>query len=182
MHQICEIDFSNTLYRLGVLPLHPQIFPSQKVRRLPVMLNGKFVGFVREDGISEMAEKIRLLKVLRQESVPSTTEVVCVLPNGGTSGVIGLFPGLFLFTTPARMLRSVIHLRTGRMELIGTFEQLYLNIAIRREDVRRGITTHMEFNPMNMLSLVASMTPFSDFNQSPRNMYQCQVGVQGWAA
>ena len=26
-----------------------------------------------------------------------------------------------------------------------------------------------------MLSLIASLTPFSDFNQSPRNMYQCQV-------
>ena len=31
---------------------------------------------------------------------------------------------------------------------------------------------------MNMLSLIASMTPFSDFNQSPRNMYQCQMGKQ----
>ena len=30
-----------------------------------------------------------------------------------------------------------------------------------------------------MLSVVACLTPFSDFNQSPRNMYQCQVGV-GW--
>lgn len=26
-----------------------------------------------------------------------------------------------------------------------------------------------------MLSVVASMTPYSDYNQSPRNMYQCQV-------
>eukprot|EP00276_Gloeochaete_wittrockiana_P010665 CAMPEP_0184668430 /NCGR_PEP_ID=MMETSP0308-20130426/72293_1 /TAXON_ID=38269 /ORGANISM="Gloeochaete witrockiana, Strain SAG 46.84" /LENGTH=478 /DNA_ID=CAMNT_0027114137 /DNA_START=319 /DNA_END=1755 /DNA_ORIENTATION=- len=29
-----------------------------------------------------------------------------------------------------------------------------------------------------MLSLVANLTPFSDFNQSPRNMYQCQMGKQ----
>jgi DNA-directed RNA polymerase I subunit RPA2 len=29
-----------------------------------------------------------------------------------------------------------------------------------------------------MLSVVASLTPFSDFNQSPRNMYQCQMGKQ----
>ena len=28
-----------------------------------------------------------------------------------------------------------------------------------------------------MLSAVASMTPYSDFNQSPRNMYQCQVSL-----
>ena len=26
-----------------------------------------------------------------------------------------------------------------------------------------------------MLSAIASLTPYSDFNQSPRNMYQCQV-------
>jgi DNA-directed RNA polymerase I subunit RPA2 len=29
-----------------------------------------------------------------------------------------------------------------------------------------------------MLSVVANLTPFSDFNQSPRNMYQCQMAKQ----
>ena len=29
-----------------------------------------------------------------------------------------------------------------------------------------------------MLSIVASLTPFSDYNQSPRNMYQCQMAKQ----
>lgn len=29
-----------------------------------------------------------------------------------------------------------------------------------------------------MLSLIASLTPYSDFNQSPRNMYQCQMAKQ----
>ena len=38
--------------------------------------------------------------------------------------------------------------------------------------------THAETHPMAMLSVVASLTPFSDFNQSPRNMYQCQMGKQ----
>ena len=40
-------------------------------------------------------------------------------------------------------------------------------------------TTHLELDKANMLSAVASFTPFSDFNQSPRNMYQCQVSVRG---
>ena len=26
-----------------------------------------------------------------------------------------------------------------------------------------------------MLSAIACLTPYSDYNQSPRNMYQCQV-------
>ena len=29
-----------------------------------------------------------------------------------------------------------------------------------------------------MLSIAASLTPFSDYNQSPRNMYQCQMAKQ----
>ncbi len=38
--------------------------------------------------------------------------------------------------------------------------------------------THIEVSPLAMLSLAASLTPFSDLNQSPRNMYQCQMGKQ----
>ncbi|CAB4042485.1 DNA-directed RNA polymerase I subunit RPA2-like, partial [Paramuricea clavata] len=40
------------------------------------------------------------------------------------------------------------------------------------------ITTHMEIKPTGFLSAIASLTPYSDFNQSPRNMYQCQMGKQ----
>ena len=36
-------------------------------------------------------------------------------------------------------------------------------------------TTHLELEEGAMLSAIASLTPYSDFNQSPRNMYQCQV-------
>ncbi|KAF3775643.1 hypothetical protein EJ110_NYTH49966 [Nymphaea thermarum] len=40
-------------------------------------------------------------------------------------------------------------------------------------------TTHEEVHPTSMLSVVANLTPWSDHNQSPRNMYQCQVRSQG---
>jgi len=39
-------------------------------------------------------------------------------------------------------------------------------------------TTHQEVDMAAMLSIVASLTPYSDYNQSPRNMYQCQMGKQ----
>lgn len=39
-------------------------------------------------------------------------------------------------------------------------------------------TFSAEFSPYTMLSVVASLTPYSDFNQSPRNMYQCQMAKQ----
>ena len=35
--------------------------------------------------------------------------------------------------------------------------------------------THEEIHPTGFLSVVANLTPWSDHNQSPRNMYQCQV-------
>ena len=38
--------------------------------------------------------------------------------------------------------------------------------------------THEELSTGAMLSVVASLTPYSDYNQSPRNMYQCQMGKQ----
>ena len=40
------------------------------------------------------------------------------------------------------------------------------------------VFTHEETGPMAMLSAIASCTPWSDYNQSPRNMYQCQMGKQ----
>jgi DNA-directed RNA polymerase I subunit RPA2 len=52
-----------------------------------------------------------------------------------------------------------------------------MDIACLNEDIVPGITTHQDFAPTDMLSVVANLTPFSDFNQSPRNMYQCQVSA-----
>lgn len=50
-----------------------------------------------------------------------------------------------------------------------------MDIACLNEDIIKGVTTHQEFAPTNVLSILANLTPFSDCNQSPRNMYQCQV-------
>lgn len=46
-----------------------------------------------------------------------------------------------------------------------------------RDGGRRNLfpATHAEIHPTNILSVVGNLTPWSDHNQSPRNMYQCQV-------
>lgn len=41
--------------------------------------------------------------------------------------------------------------------------------------------THVEISPTSMLSITSSLTPFSNHNQSPRNMYQCQMLKQTMA-
>lgn len=75
-------------------------------------------------------------------------------------------------------MRPVRNLALNEVEMIGTFEQVYLDVAIIPEEAYPGVTTHMELREDSMLSTIASLTPYSDFNQSPRNMYQCQMGKQ----
>ncbi|KAG0898208.1 hypothetical protein G6F33_013357 [Rhizopus arrhizus] len=76
------------------------------------------------------------------------------------------------------MMRPVKYLGNGKTDMIGTFEQVYMDIACMDDEVVPDVTTHQEFTPTNILSIIANQTPFSDFNQSPRNMYQCQMGKQ----
>lgn len=56
--------------------------------------------------------------------VPPGTEAALVPYEQG-----GPFPGLFVFTEPARMLRPVVQAGSGMVELVGTLEQAYLDIA-----------------------------------------------------
>lgn len=92
------------------------------------------------------------------------------------------YGGLFLFSQSARMMRPVRYWAGGGgLELIGTLEQATLDIHC--PDGGAGGTpgvsfTHGELSPGHMLSVIASLTPYSDYNQSPRNMYQCQMGKQ----
>eukprot|EP01006_Ploeotia_vitrea_P039418 TRINITY_DN66349_c5_g12_i1.p1 TRINITY_DN66349_c5_g12~~TRINITY_DN66349_c5_g12_i1.p1 ORF type:complete len:1279 (+),score=714.79 TRINITY_DN66349_c5_g12_i1:34-3837(+) len=210
-------------------------------KHLVVMLDGIVVGRVAPAVVKRFVRQLRHLKVVGHEAVPKVLEIA-YLPDRGDL----VFPGVYLSTTPARMLRPVRHLgvtallkksgkrspapaslfackkdlstfkeddddslgRNGRknrrqgdssddgdsddvddglggklkdhadVELIGSLEQVYLNVACTMADYRQGETTHMELSPNNMLSVIAGFTPFSDHNQSPRNMYQCQMGKQ----
>ncbi|XP_077699409.1 DNA-directed RNA polymerase I subunit RPA2 isoform X2 [Canis aureus] len=117
---------------------------------------------------------LMFLKVLKEKRIPPWMEVALIPMTGKPS----LYPGLFLFTTPCRLVRPVQNLELGKEELIGTMEQIFMNIAIFEDEVLAGVTTHQELFPHSLLSVIANFIPFSDHNQSPRNMYQCQMGKQ----
>lgn len=140
----------------------------------PVVLDGAVVGWVEMDLAAAVAESLRSFKVLKEKKIPPWMEIVLVPKTGKAS----LYPGLFLFTTPCRMVRPVRNLALGKQELIGTFEQLYINVGIMEDEIEPGVTTHQELFPHSMLSVVANFIPYSDHNQSPRNMYQCQMSKQ----
>eukprot|EP01088_Endostelium_zonatum_P016920 TRINITY_DN4774_c0_g1_i1.p1 TRINITY_DN4774_c0_g1~~TRINITY_DN4774_c0_g1_i1.p1 ORF type:complete len:731 (-),score=118.78 TRINITY_DN4774_c0_g1_i1:8-2200(-) len=155
--------------------------PGDHIHRgeMVVLLDGEVIGFILTSEAQSISDRLRSLKVRGLERVPPTLEIGLTLPSSGPQ-----HPGLYMWSGVARMMRPVYYLE-GKVhttnnnlpiELIGSYEQVYLEIAC-------GGTipinpTHKEIDEINMLSLVASLTPFSDLNQSPRNMYQCQMGKQ----
>ena len=50
------------------------------------------------------------------------------------------YPGLYLFAGLARMVRPVLHLRLQRTEMIGTFEQVYMDIAVADDEIQPGVS------------------------------------------
>ncbi|KAJ3389524.1 hypothetical protein HDU84_008635 [Entophlyctis sp. JEL0112] len=140
---------------------------------LSVQLDGNCIGFATAATCRRVADTLRYWKVTGDKQVPLDLEIGFVPPSKG-----GQYPGLFLFSTAARMMRPVTYLPTKQIDMVGSFEQVYMDIACVKEDVIPGVTSHIEVHPTSMLSVVANLTPFSDFNQSPRNMYQCQMGKQ----
>lgn len=63
-----------------------------------------------------------------------------VLIPKGSHGRYTLYPGLFLFSTPARLIRPVLNLISNTTEYIGTFEQVYLGICITHEEFVPGVS------------------------------------------
>uniref|UniRef100_A0A7S2WG72 DNA-directed RNA polymerase subunit beta n=2 Tax=Rhizochromulina marina TaxID=1034831 RepID=A0A7S2WG72_9STRA len=68
----------------------------------------------------------------------------------------------------------------GVVELIDTEEEETVLIAMQPEDVREvdQAYTHCEIHPSMILGICASIIPFPDHNQSPRNTYQSAMGKQ----
>ena len=135
-----------------------------------VILDGGLIGWLPKDDAANAVASFRQLKC--KSILPEEMEIAFIPQNFATRQ----YPGLYIFvTTGGRMSRPVNNLRTGSIEWIGILEQLHLHICMKKEDIVENETTHIELSEQNFLSEVAAMTPFSDHNQSPRNLYQCQV-------
>jgi len=206
----------------GMVPAEPGLALPAPPDYLVVVLDGRVVGSAAADVAESLVSSLRVAKAgalaaaegrpvpagvggaplsAVELAVPADLEVALIRPGGRGAP----FPGLFLFSQSARMMRPVaqeLRIRTlpsregkegqkegetvtdinpAPLELIGTLEQQSLDIAVDDGGTcgSDGLEpTHRETSPGAMLSAVASLTPFSDYNQSPRNMYQCQMGKQ----
>ncbi|KAF8389487.1 hypothetical protein HHK36_026182 [Tetracentron sinense] len=172
----------SVLIGVGMTPSLPKLVQAGPPEVLFVLLDGRVVGSISCSLVEKAVAHIRRLKISAASGIPDDLEVGYVPLTMG-----GAYPGLFLFTSPSRFVRPVrnISLPSGEsldIELIGPFEQAYMEIrcADGGDGGRRNIfsATHEEIHPTGMLSVVANLTPWSDHNQSPRNMYQCQMAKQ----
>ncbi|XP_051121595.1 DNA-directed RNA polymerase I subunit 2 isoform X2 [Andrographis paniculata] len=149
---------------------------------LQVLLDGRVVGYIVYDIVEKAVSHLRRLKVSGTPAIPEDLEVGYIPLSMG-----GAYPGLYLFTSDSRLVRPVRNIlvpseESSNIEFIGPFEQVYMEISCPDggDGGRRDVfpATHEEIHPTGMLSVVANLTPWSDHNQSPRNMYQCQMAKQ----
>ncbi|CAI7472788.1 CRE_collapsed_G0056890.mRNA.1.CDS.1 [Saccharomyces cerevisiae] len=160
------------LYSLGVAPASHTFAAGPSL--CCVQIDGKIIGWVSHEQGKIIADTLRYWKVEGKTSgLPIDLEIGYVPPS-----TRGQYPGLYLFGGHSRMLRPVRYLPLDKEDIVGPFEQVYMNIAVTPQEIQNNVHTHVEFTPTNILSILANLTPFSDFNQSPRNMYQCQMGKQ----
>ncbi|KAK2964272.1 putative DNA-directed RNA polymerase I subunit RPA2 [Blattamonas nauphoetae] len=159
-----------TLVGLGMSPAAED--PHITADSAPVLIDGRIVGFLPKEKLGEVAHQLRYLRVSQPHIVDPTVEIACFPHTQHFS-----YPMIFIQSTPARYMRPVRFRPTGAETFIGSLEQSSLDIACLPADVTDQ-TVFEELSPTSMLSVVASLTPFSDYNQSPRNLYQCQMGKQ----
>ncbi|KAK2740304.1 DNA-directed RNA polymerase I subunit RPA2 [Myotisia sp. PD_48] len=138
-----------------------------------IQLDGRILGYCSPKQARIINDTLRYWKVEGHKQIPVELEIGYVPNSNG-----GQYPGVYMFSQAARMYRPVKYLPLDKLDYVGPFEQPYMEIACLPADIMSGVSTHIEFDPTNILSILANMTPFSDFNQSPRNMYQCQMSKQ----
>lgn len=139
----------------------------------PCIVNGEIVGCLLDTNLESAVAALKRARLVG--FIPETVEIAS-LPY------VGFTKSVYVFTNQQRMMRPVHNIAANKVEYIGPLEQIFMSIDAlplkENEDPSVKHGTYCEIHQTSMLSLVASLTPFSDYNQSPRNMYQCQMAKQ----
>lgn len=156
------------LSQVGIMLVHGRMtYIPTLPEYLTVMVDGAVVGFTRTTDAEAVVAALRCSKVSKTNKVSLNLEIAYVPPLFKNYG--GAFPGIYVFSTPSRMLRPVTQHPSGKIEQIGSLEQAFMHIRCQDGENIYQPHTHEENGPGTVLSVVASCTPWSDFNQSPRN-------------
>ncbi|CAL2030071.1 unnamed protein product [Caenorhabditis brenneri] len=144
----------------------------------PVLMDGRFIGYVPIAKAASIERYLRCAKVAKDARIPYTAEIALVRRSTDIKNIQTQYPGIYILSDPGRLIRPVRNLALDTVEQIGTFEQVYLSVVIDPEEAEPGVTMHQELHPSCLFSFAGNLIPFPDHNQSPRNVYQCQMGKQ----
>jgi len=159
-----------------------------------VFLNGDFIGFVNKP--LEFVNKIRGYR--RKGLIPPDVSISIRHLNDER-----LVPEIYIETSSARVLRPLIRVENGRplltkehikliregklsftdllkkgiIELIDANEEYNVLTAFFPEELTPE-HTHLELSPYLFLGITASIIPFAEHNQSPRNSYEAAMAKQ----
>ncbi len=178
------------LYILGVMPLSEAI-NRKKFLSTKVFVDGLLVGF-HPNGQELVAE----LRNLRRNGEINNNVNVTLYSYKHVQEV-------WINTDEGRVRRPLIIVEKGVPKLTRNYVEAIKNRISRFRDlVSMGIIefldaeeeenafvaltpdavtpehTHMEISPYLMLGIVASIIPYAEHNQSPRNVYECAMGKQ----
>jgi DNA-directed RNA polymerase I subunit RPA2 len=162
---------------LGMFSIGGNINIQYPESMIDIYHNSILLGHIEADEAERFCSSLRKAKVEQTHPAavcPFTS--ICYIPKNNYKKALQ-YRGIYLYSTEGRPLRQVLHLGLNKNEWIDPLEQSYMSIACSMEDVRED-TTHQELHPSNILSELATQIPFLEHNQSPRNMYQCQMAKQ----
>ncbi|KAI5181629.1 DNA-directed RNA polymerase I subunit RPA2 [Nematocida sp. AWRm80] len=167
-HQ-CEVSQQSHNIPLRILTeMGVSVAQGNNLLGIPVIQNLVVVGTVKESQAERLVHRLRALKIKDKKYIHAEV----FYQNTPLSQ-----PAIYIINTPNRLVRPVYNLLEKQIEYIGTTEQLYIQIQ-NLGDSSTPNATHKEIDPTSILSIVAGSTPLGNFNPSPRNMYQCQMGKQ----
>ncbi|MFN3622383.1 MAG: DNA-directed RNA polymerase subunit B, partial [Nitrososphaerales archaeon] len=186
-------DIINKLYEMGVQSIKDA---SEDLKRdgCKVFVEGKFVGFV-EDGNS-LAKNFRELR--RGGQIHPHVSIYYYVPKHPKAS-----RRIYVNTSSGRVLRPLIVVKNGKplltnehitkiltkelswldllhmgvIELIDANEEENTYIAIKPNEVTER-HTHLELHPAAILGVTASIIPYPEHNQSPRNTYEAAMAKQ----
>ena len=159
---------------------------------VPVLLNGVLTAYTTDWSVaSELAVKLRTLR--RSQTIPydatvalSASELILDTDGGCLMRPLLVVERLQEFRrvlkrnlNPSSLMDEMIS--EGVVEFIDKQEEEELRVAtspLKEPEEGWSAFTHAEIDPSMLMGLCGGVIPFPEFNQSPRNTYQCAMSKQ----
>jgi len=188
-------SFKKLLLRYGKIKNFPEVLKGLTM----INFDGEILGYSSDYFLRWLIDRLRVEKVSKFGILPKNCEFLYISRNNRKCPArqMDFFSHDSRASRPIkwhtlnhRLSTNCFNFRNSRsfknqiitVELIGALEQNILNIFNFEHQtgllIKRIRISHSEIESMGILSLIAGSTPFSNLNQSPRNIYQCQMAKQ----